>query len=74
MMFGLCARMSSTSVFSFSRTLGILLVRKTSEIGGEPVEDVAALVLGEVEGEAELAAVGVLQDRRHRAGEHRQAR
>ena len=37
--------------------------------GGEPVEDVATFVLVEVEREAELAAVGVLEDRRHVAGE-----
>ena len=40
---------------------------------GEPVEDVAAFVLVEVEREAELAPVGVLEDGRHLAGEHRHA-
>ena len=66
--------MSSSSIFSFLRTRGSLLVRNTSAVAAELVEDVEALGRGEVERQAPLAPVGVLEQRmdvaadRHHAG------
>ncbi len=73
MMFGLCG----ADVVD----VGLQLLAHARHLVGEEdvgdrrelVEDVAALVLVEVEREAELAAVGVLEDGRHVAGEDRHA-
>ena len=58
---GLAARICSTSMPSFVRTLGSLLVRKTSQVAAISAEDVEPLGRREVEAQALLAPVRVLQ-------------
>ena len=61
--------MSSTSMPSRFRTPGALLVRKTSARLREPMNDVLAFRRREVQGDAALAPVGVLEQDVHGAVE-----
>ena len=73
-MFGLAARIWSTSSPSLVRTPGSLLVRNTSAVASDLVEDLESLRRGQVESDAPLAPVRVLEQRVDPSARRRDAR